>query len=388
MCTLLPKSTCGHVLMFYDWLTIYQDHDEALPFLSDRAEIIVDVETGETLTERQPAFQHKGSFSTSISIRISGGRVTVKGNPSRINRIDNLFGYQSIDECVAVYNRILLSHGLPPFTKCSKLFQLTGEDGKKVITTSNGATIQEVHITTNKAVGEGNVSDYLRGLSTQRYRNSIPRLHGNGCTVDWLSKKGNASLIYPSVYDKANELRLHQMEKIQRLHGVDSSEYKYLTRVHSYCLKHGVVRFEQKLKSRFLIRNDLRFWGLSDFNKLNKLHKEFLDIDTKLGVNAMSYQSIAELLKEEEICKSTQAANATASYYFMWLHGEKFDLNKRQVQEHRSRLRKLHIDIAEICDTTKHTAVRLKEVREIEVRELAVPNWYQSPANNHLRLVA
>jgi len=374
--------------MFYDWLTIFQDHNERLPFLSDRAEIVVDVESGETLTERQPAFQHKGSFSTSVSIRISGGRVTVKGNPSRINRIDNLFGFKSIDECVSVYNRILLSLGLPPFTKCTKKYLLTGEDGKKVITASNGATIQELHITTNKQVGEGNVADYLRGLSTQRYRNSIPRLHSNGCTLDWLSKKGNASLIYPSVYDKANELQLHQMEKIKRLHGEQSEEYQYLEQVYNFCLKQGVVRFEQKLKSRFLIRNDLRFWGLSDYTKLNNLHNEFLNIDKKLGINAMTYQSIAELLKEEEICKSTQAANATASYYFMWLHGEKFDLQKRQVKEHRSRLRKLNIDIAEICDTSKHTAVRIKEVREIEVSELLVPEWYQQPANNHLRLVA
>ncbi len=374
--------------MFYDWLTIFQDHNESLPFLSDRAEIVVDVESGETLTERQPAFKHKGSFSTSVSIRISGGRVTVKGNPSRINRIDNLFGFQSIDECVSVYNRILLSLGLPPFTKCTKKFLLTGEDGKKVITASDGATVQELHITTNKQVGEGNVSDYLRGLSTQRYRNSIPRLHTNGCTLDWLSKKGNASLIYPSVYDKANELQLHQMEKIKRLHGEQSEEYRYIQQVFDYCIKQGVVRFEQKLKSKYLIRNDLRFWGLSDYTKLNNLHNEFLNIDKKLGINAMTYQSIAELLKEEEIVKSTQAANATASYYFMWLHGEKFDLQKRQVKEHRSRLRKLNIDIAEICDTTKHTAVRIKEIREIEVKELSIPDWYQKPTINHLRLVA
>jgi len=376
------------VSMFYDWLTIYQDHDEKLPYLGDRRELVIDVETGETLTERQPAFKHEGSFSTSVSIRISGGRITVKGNPSRINRIDNLFGYQSIDECVAVYNRILLSNGLPPFTKCTKTYQLLNVGSDKYITTSNGATIQELHITTNKSVGEGNVSDYIRGLSTQRYRNSIPRLHSNGCTLDWLSKKGNASLIYPSVYDKANELQLHQMEKIKRLHGEQSPEYKYLQSVLDYCVENGVVRFEQKLKSRFLIRNDLRFWGLSDYTKLNNLHNEFLNIDKKLGINSMTYQSIAELLKEEEIVKSTQAANATASYYFMWLHGEKFDLNKRQVQTHRARLRMLHIDIAETCDTTKHTAVRLKEVREIEVKELSIPDWYQKPSNNHLRLVA
>jgi len=374
--------------MFYDWLTIHQDHDERLPFLGDTRELVIDVESGETLTERQPAFQHKGSFSTSLSIRISGGRVTVKGNPSRINRIDNLVGYKSVDECVSVYNQILLSHGLPPFTKCTKTFQLLNVGTGKYMTTSDGATIQELHITTNKTVGKGNEQDYLRGISTQRYRNSIPRLHSNGTTVDWLSVKGNASLIYPSIYIKHHELALHQIDKIKRLHGVESSEYKYIQDVYALCLNLGVVRFEQKLKSRYLRRENLQFWGLSDFSTLNKIHTEFLNIDKTLSINAMTYQSIADLLKKESICKSTASANATASYYFMWLHGQRFNLQKSAVKVHRSRLRKLHIDIAEKCDTTKHTAVRIKEVREITVQEMAIPDWYVMPATNHLRLVA
>jgi II/X family phage/plasmid replication protein len=374
--------------MFYDWLTIFQDHDERLPFLGAIRELVIDVETGDTIGERQPAYQHKGSFSTSISIRIAGGRITVKGNPSRINRIDNLFGFKDIDSCIRVYNQILLGLNLPPFTRCTKIINHFNEQSKKYTHTSNGATIQELHITTNKTVGKGNVSDFIRGLSTQRYRNSIPRLHSNGCTLDWLSKKGNASLIYPSVYDKANEIQLHQLDKIKRLHGEYSPEYAYLQRVNSYCIEHGVVRFEQKLKSRFLIREDLRFWGLHNFTKLNKLQDEFITLDKNLGVNAMTYQSIAELLKEEEICKSTASANATANYYFMWLHGQHFDLEKRQVQTHRARLRQINIDIAEKCDTTKHTALRIKEVREIEVKELTIPDWYQQPSLNHLRLVA
>ena len=93
------------ISMFYDWLTIYQDHDSDLPFLSDTAQLIYDTSTGNIITEQQPAFIHKGSYSTSLSIKISGRRLTLKGNPSRINRIDNLFGYSTIDQCVAVYTK-------------------------------------------------------------------------------------------------------------------------------------------------------------------------------------------------------------------------------------------------------------------------------------------
>jgi X family protein/replication protein CRI len=375
-------------IMFYDWLTIYQEHDKRLPFMGSTREIVIDVESGEAISEKQPAYQHKGSYSTSISIRISGGRLTVKGNPSRINRLDNLFGHDNIDDCVSVYNQILLSLKLPPFTKCTKYLNRWVEQRKRFETLSDGATIQELHITENKAVGEGNVADYLRGLSTQRYRNSVPRLHANGCTLDWLSKKGNAPLVYSSVYDKANELELHQLGKIKALHGVESQEYSDLLRILDYCKKQGVARFEQKLKSRYLRREELQFWGLSDHSKLSLLNNEFINIDKKLGINAMTYQSIAELLKQEGICKSTASANATANYYFMWLHGQVFDLNKTQVQMHRARLRCLRIDIAEKCDISKHTAIRIKEIREIEVQELAIPEWYQRPAINHLRLVA
>lgn len=88
------------------------------------------------------------------------------------------------------------------------------------------------------------------------------------------------------------------------------------------------------------------------------------------------------------MCNSTQASNSTAGYYFMWLQGQKFDLSKSQVQTHRARLRKINIDIAESCDITKHSAIRIKEIREIEVQELAIPDSYQMPKQNHLKLVA
>lgn len=54
---------------------------------------------------------------------------------------------------------------------------------------ADGALIKELHITSNKSVGKGNEDDYISGLSTQPYRNSVPRLHSNGKSVDWLSKR-------------------------------------------------------------------------------------------------------------------------------------------------------------------------------------------------------
>lgn len=84
-----------------------------------------------------------------------------------------------------------------------------------------------------------------------------------------------------------------------------------------------------------------------------------------------------------------QAANSTASYYFKWLQGQRLDFKKTQVRTHRARLRKLNIDIAEICDITKHSAVRVKAGKEIEVFNLEVPDWYELPKlRTNLKLVA
>jgi len=225
-------------------------------------------------------------------------------------------------------------------------------------------------------------------LSTQRFRNSIPHLSPNGCTVQWLSKLGHASLVHSSAYDKATEINLHQLPKIKRLYGDDSKEYKYLLQVRDYCLENGVVRFENKHKSRTLRRNNLSFWGLSDYSILDEQQETFLRIDKNLGVNAMTMQSISEQLLSEHIVKSIQSANSTATYFHLWLQGQTFDFNKSQVKIHRARLRKLCIDIAETCDITKHSAVRVIETKEILVQELIAPDWYQQPAINHLRLVA
>lgn len=367
---------------------MYQDHDFSLPMLGNVHSIIVDTQTGEQLQVRQPTIVHEGSFSTSIHIRVSGNRVTVSGNPSRINRIDNLFGFNSLDQCVAVFNRILLSLGLPPFTKCTTVFHRQSQDGKRVEASSDGSIITELHITSNRSVGQGNTNEYIKALSTQRYHNSIPRLHTNGQTADWLSPKGKASLIYPSVYCKAFELRLHSLPKIARKYGIGSPEYEQLARVIEFCEQHGVCRFEQKLKSAFLRRNDCRFYGLFDLSQLRPLHDEFLSLDERLQVSAMDVETIADRLLRLGICSGTHSANVTSLYALQWMTGKRFDFSKSQVQTHRARLRKIGIDIAQACDITKFSPVVVKSFRAIEVRDLPVPAWYQLPQVPSLRLAA
>jgi len=377
--------------MFIDWLTIHQDFDYQLPLIGDRAFAVIDMTeqgAGEIITTKCPTINHEGSFSTSVHIRISGNRLTVSGNPSRINRIENLFGFFTIDQCVDVFNNLLTGYDLPHFTKATNIW-FTQQSGDKQIMCTDGAVITELHITTNKCVGQGAEDDYLKGLSTQPYRNSIPRLHTNGKTCDWLTKSGRGGrLIYPSIYNKAFELRLHALPKVRRSFGENSDEYKYLLDVIEYCELHGVVRFEQKLKSEFLRREKLSVYGFADCTKLIGLHDEFLNIDTKIQVEKMTLENITERLLREHVCENTKAANATTLYAIQWACGASFDLKKSSVKTHRARLRQIGIDIALPCDLTKFALVTVRDSRTIEIKNLPIPAWYRRPQAMQLSLVA
>ncbi|MDG6882507.1 phage/plasmid replication domain-containing protein [Phocoenobacter uteri] len=374
--------------MFFDWLKIEQTFETELPLLGNFGFVGVCLETGQLQnTVNIPTFRHQGSFCDVVSIKINGYKLTMSGNPSRWGKLENLFGLTTVDACVNCFNSILTELGLPNFTKCTKVFLGQSEDGVKVTKYTDGAIIKELHITENRAVGKGNVEHYLSGLASLNYRNSVARLHSNGQTVDWLSKQGNANLIYPSVYNKAFELELHSLQKIKNKFGEQSSEVKELLKVINYCKDNGVVRFEQKLKSRYLQRENLSYYGLSDFSKLYKLNDEFLNIDKKLQVTAMNFETISETLVNQGVVDNYRSANTTSMYAIQWMHGQVFDLSKRHLQRHRARLRKIGIDIAYKCDVSTFNPVKVIEVRQIKTRVLEIPSWYKIP-NYHLKLVA
>ena len=376
--------------MFIDWLSVSQEFDHDLPAVTDIVIETICRKTGERLATREPRFKHEGSWSTSISINVQGRRIHVEGNPSRIDREDNLFGYATLEQCFAVYNRILAEWGLPPFTRCTGVFFKQDGDGSKVSTCTDGATIHAIHLTTNHTVGKGNVLAYLRGLATQSIGRNKPFLYPNGRTVTWTPKgegKGGR-LQYRKAYDKAFEMADKLLPKVKRAFGEQSPEYAYVQQVQRYCEEQGVVRMEQEFKSEFLKREQLAYWGLFDESRFAALHRQFLQVDERLQVNAMDMVTIAQQLVLTGVCSNTKAANTTAMYAQLWMNGQSFDLNKRQIQDHRARLNKIGIDIGIPCDLQRFSPVIVREIREVtRVASLEIPSWYKRPSG-HLQLVA
>ncbi|PKA69034.1 phage X family protein [Pseudomonas baetica] len=376
--------------MFIDWLTISQEHDHDLPIVCDVFTLTIDANSNEVLSTRQPRFKHEASFSTSVSIHVQGRKIRVEGNPSRVGRLDNLFGFASIEQCVSVYNALLREYGLPGFTRCTRLDIRQGESGAKSgDRIADGAKIERIDLTTNVSLGEGNVLAYLRGVSSQRIGHSIGFLYPNGRTVAW-TPKGNGKggrLQYRKAYDKAFEMDQNCLPKIKRVFGEDSPEYKYVQRVKNYCAQEGVVRMEQELKSEYLQREALCYWGLFDERRLAELHSEFLKIDEKLKVTAMDIVSIAEQLVAEGVCDTLRSARTTASYALEWMSGtSNIDFSKSQVKGHAAKLNRIGINIRNACDTSRFAPVFVRQCREVTKSTLSIPTWYQRP--NHLQQVA
>lgn len=376
--------------MFYDWIKAYQDYPHDLPQVGDVICRRFDVETDELLGTSVPAFFAEGSYCTTFRIHVCGRRITVDGNASRINRLDNVFGIETLDGCMAVINEVLAKLHLPPMTKCKTLRQL--QDGSYL---ADGAIFQRLDLTSNFYVGQGNERAYLRGISSQRFRNSIAYLYPDGNTCVWTPKGGEkaGSLVYPGNYNKSAELDSHLLPKVKRAFGEDSDEFRYVRELRDWCASVGMVRSELKCRSEYLKREGLRFWGLFDERKLVEIHRGFLMVGEKCEINSFDVLTVADELLAKGIARNRMSANYTAGYVHLWQQNQTFDFKKSAVKKHRAALRQIGIDIKTPFDGTRHGIVFIRNVREIErVFQMPTPAFYRSavvPSHaRHLQLVA
>ncbi len=356
-----------------------QDHPQGgLPLVGKHVIERVELETGEKLPPSVDQKFIEGSYSTKLTIRCDGTRVSVKGNPSRWQRMDNLFGFKTLDECVAVFNHVLAQLGLPPFTKNTQVSYRQSSDGKNLQLVGNGAEITSIDWTINHEVGQGNELTFIRGMSSMQIgRGRKPNLYPNGHSCYW---SGNSTWIATKLYNKAAELKEHLQKDNRKKNGVSDDRQSYIESLIQYCETHGVVREEHSLRQALIKRHNLQFYGRvteADFNPYLK------DIDNAMNTIQISHdehQTIADQLLNVGAVKSRQAANATQCYALMWQHGSDLrqTLSERQFYEHKGRLKKIGIDIGQQFDVSRMCPT-LRRSETIEVKPLQIPNWYHMP---------
>ncbi|TMX69406.1 hypothetical protein DA090_04160, partial [Photobacterium damselae] len=305
---------------FIDQLFIQQDHLEGgLPLVGRHMIEKIDLETGEKLPPSVNQKILEGSFSTKLTVRCDGTRVRIEGNPSRWQRIDNLFGLQTIDECVDVYNCVLDSLGLPRFTKNTRFNHRQSPDGKSSSLIGNGAEITLIDWTRNHEIGKGKEQSFIRGLSSMQIgRGRKPKLYPDGNSCNW----GEASTwSMTKLYNKAVELQRHLAKAQRKKIGVEQDRLEYINNLIQYCQSVGVVREEHSLRQSLLKRYNLQFYGIvteKDF------HQHLQDIEKAMNTIQISHdehQSIAHQLLAANVVDTMRKANTTMSYFSMWQHG-------------------------------------------------------------------
>lgn len=291
--------------MFFDWLNVWQQFPsgEYPDFVGGRVVSVegasclqrgafVDQATGEVVDAWGIAggeieydvskFEaHKGSFETTLMIRMVAGRLEVRGNPSSWGRLDNLFGV-GLDDGIAIYNEVLAAMGLPQFTEGD--VQRIGGAGSRVdgsvTEVYTGAHITRVDCTQNHAVGMGNVKHFNKWLAGQKLYRSAPDDEDLASFARW-----DFSTVYMSEskywitaksYDKSKALLdvtlpsyLKKLRAAAKAGTIDRAEvqrlYKeaedYLDGLALWCAEQGIARLEWSFRNRwFAQHHEASYW--------------------------------------------------------------------------------------------------------------------------------
>ncbi|MES1935455.1 phage/plasmid replication domain-containing protein [Salinisphaera hydrothermalis] len=347
---------------FIDWLSVSQDHPQGCRVLGSDYVVHTDPDTGEVTREHVIGFQHEGSFDTSLRIRSDGYRVEISGNPSRYNRPDNVFGYETVDECMAVYNAILRSVGLPEFTKGTPAgaVDCTKSGAVKII---DGARFSRVDISRNYATGSSaSASLALRGLSACSRRGEPWEVAKSG-----MVHTGNRRYARAKYYDKALEMRVHGRKK--------AAQSDYRDAVQQWCAEEGVIRFEVELGRDLLIQRKMNGWILWNDDRAKEIAASY-DKVNEMSFATNDYQHIAADLEHEFGLKPTRALKAQHAA-LAWLSGEDLreSMSKSAFYRVTADLKLVGIDARAPCNVAA-LAVR---VRVVDVAPAVAPSWYQFP---------
>jgi hypothetical protein len=347
-------------MVFIDWLTVYQDFEPgSLPVLGERRITITDNATGELLTEFATHQQVEGSFSTSLTVSSDGTRLKVSGNPSRFGREDNLSGYSDVKKCIRLYNCVLDSLWLPPFTfeELSEVSSLNFS--LKTRSNWQGCRISRIDLTENYQVGKQNVLPFIRSIANNTIRGQSGFTYANGLTTDWF--RGSRRL-YIKYYAKAQDY-------LKRL----KNPTEYQQKLAEWMQETGIVRFEVSIKSKKLqeLELDTPHWHQDTMENIMKSYQVHNDFNSSpFGDVALQIKELCPSAKDSECERAEQIVAA-------WMTG--YDcrkLPKTTFYRYKKLIKYVGIDISTPCKKDNITTL----IKTIEVQPLKLPDFYRHVA--------
>lgn len=307
----------------------------------------------------------RGSHESKIQLRSDGTLLSLKGNPGRWCRPDNLFNLDLADT-IGLANRIVSEHGFPvgafvpgrrdPYTKS----QLAKMDFKKDDIPEEpwtGTRVWSIHLTQNYTTGSPeNAKAVIEWLNTQ----SVARVKKSRLglsTIIW----GNLSFCQTEVYIKADEMLAHCKTPAAK-------KAMALTDAYRFAKENGIIRLEVKCAKDFLKHRKLTYLGNWDMGTVTKLFKEKSEI--------LERCKLSEAVDDAAVIAALPPS--TRVHAAAWYAGVDVAplMSRATFYRHAKILRPLGIDISE----PRNVTVIRPKMRDIIVQAVPVPSWYQLSA--------
>jgi hypothetical protein len=316
----------------------------------------------ELVGEKMATAWIQGSHDSKMQLRSDGTTLSIKGNPGRWCRPDNLFNL-GLDETIQRANEIVASQGFPerafvPGVRdawtMSQLAKMDIKAGADVPEDpwSDGARVWSIHLTQNYRTGSPeNAKAVIEWLNTQ----SVARVKKSRLglsTIIW----GSIKYCQTEVYVKADEMLAHCKSPEDKAAMLNSESYKY-------ALANGIIRLEVKCAKDYLQHKKLTYLGNWDMGTVTALFKEKSEV---LERCALTHESDDELLAALPAHVRVHAA--------AWLRGVDVSqlMSRATFYRHAKVLRAYGIDIAE----PRNVAVLRPKMKEITVSAVEAPDWY------------
>lgn len=319
----------------------------------------------------------KGSHNTALQLRSDGTTLSIKGNPGRFGRPDNLFNLD-LSETIDRANAIVQAQGFParafhkghPLEFSRSQLEKMGFAKEQIAEIQrlpdakespekqwSGARVWEIHLTQNFVTGSPeNVKRVVDWANTQTV-SRVKKSRLGATTVVW----GNLKYCQTELYGKAEEMLAHCKSKEEKEAMKQSEAYKW-------ALANGVVRLEIKCAKDFLRERKLTYLGNWDMGTVTALFEEKSEILRRCAL--VKDQDEADILAALEPKYRVTAA--------AWMQGIDLTtlMSRATLYRHAKVLREYGMDIME----KRNVAVLRPKMSEVTISACALPDWYSLQA--------
>jgi hypothetical protein len=312
----------------------------------------------------------QGSHDSKLQMASDGTTLSLKGNPGRFGRRDNLFNLD-FEQTIAAANRIAAAQGFPadsfvagrisPYTVSQLQKMNLAEDEvpeqpyevEKDGVITSGARVWSVHMTQNYRTGSPENAKAVIDWANTQTMARVKKARLGSTTLIW----GSISYCQTELYDKAEEMLAHAK-------GPKERERVLLSEAYQYAKKEGIIRLEVKCAKDFLKHRKLTYLGNWSMGTVTQIFKEKAEI--------LDRCKAVKCKEDEDIL--AHLPSSTRVHAAAWLAGVDVaaHMSRRTFFRHAKVLREYGIDIAE----KRNVAVIQPKMREIEITPVSVPDWY------------